>query len=328
MSFEAPSLLLGLLLVPVAALGYWLVQRRPSPYAVRYPNLAVLASVAASRPTWRRHLPAALLLAAIAVLLVAFARPTITMSTASERATVVLVVDVSGSMRARDVRPSRLSAAKAAMKGFLDQVPDQLRIGLVSFSDDPQVIVAPTVNREQLQQGIDYLDPGFGTAIGDAIARSVELAQTATAEGGEGSVARDGNGQAVASVLLLSDGAQTRGVLSPVQGAEKARDAGIPIYTVALGTDGGTIVVGPPGQKQVVPVPPDRETLAAVAEATGGETFDAESADVLRAVYEGLGSRVGREDRPREVTYAFLAAGALLLTGAIGLAALGAPRLP
>lgn len=333
MSFEAPALLLSLLVVPVAAVGYWLLQRRPPRFAVRYTNLEVLAGVASRRRAWRRHVPAALVLASIAALCVAFARPTVTVKTPNERASVVLVVDTSGSMRATDVKPTRLAAAKRAMRLFLERAPDSLRVGVVSFSDEAQVVVSPTVDRAQLSQGIDVLGPGFGTAIGDALARAVELARTATGGSGDGGATsppavKDAKGRSLASILLLSDGAQTRGLLSPGQGAERAQAAGIPVFTVALGTDGGTILAGPPGQEQVIPVPPDRETLAAIAEYTGAESFDAQSADALEKVYAGLGSRVGRQDKPREVTAVFVAAGALLLAGAAGLALLGAPRLP
>jgi len=329
-SFESPLLLVAIAVVPLAALGYWWLQRRPSHYAVRFSNLAVLATVAGSRSSWRRHIPAALLLAALATLLVGFARPTVMRAVPSERAAVVLVVDVSGSMRAKDVQPSRLAAAKRAMERFVDRVPKELRVGLVSFSDEPQVLVPPTADRALLDQGIELLGPGFGTALGDAIARSVELAQSSTGEAGGDprTPARDSDGRALASVLLLSDGAQTRGILSPGQAAERAIEAGVPIYTIALGTDAGTIEVGPPGQRQVVPVPPDRETLAAVADVTGGETYDAESADALREVYDDLGSRIGRTSAPREVTSAFVAAGALLLAGAAAAAVVAAPRLP
>jgi Ca-activated chloride channel family protein len=333
MSFEAPALLLTLLVVPVAAVGYWLLQRRPPRFAVRYTNLEVLAGVASRRRAWRRHVPAALVLASVAALCVAFARPTVTVKAPNERASVVLVVDTSGSMRATDVKPTRLAAAKRAMLSFLERAPDSLRVGVVAFSDEPQVVVSPTVDRAQLSEGIDVLGPGFGTAIGDALARAVELARTATGQSGDGGgtpppAIKDKEGRSLASILLLSDGAQTRGLLSPGQGAERAQAAGIPVFTVALGTDSGTILAGPAGQEQVIPVPPDRETLAAIAEYTGAESFDAQSADALERVYAGLGSRVGREDRPREVTAVFVAAGALLLAGAAGLALLGAPRLP
>lgn len=330
MSFEAPLLLLSLVLVPLAAVGYWAAVRRPSRYAVSFPNLGVLASVVDGGRRWRRHGTAVLALLALTALCVALARPTVTLAAPSERATVVLVVDVSGSMRATDVRPTRLAAAQTAIRGFLERVPEELRVALIAFSDDAQVVVAPTADREQLAQGVDLLSPGLGTAIGDGLARAVELARTATAEDGSTTTAptRDASGKALASVLFLSDGAQTRGVLTPGQAADQARAAGIPVYTIALGTDAGTILVGPPGQKQLVPVPPDRETLAAIAESTGGESFDVESADALEEAYAGLGSRVGREDAPREVTAAFVAAGALLLAGAAVAAAVGAPRLP
>jgi Ca-activated chloride channel family protein len=333
-SFEAPVFLAVLAVVPVVAVAYWLMQRRPPKFAVRYTNLEVLAGVAAQRRSWRRHLPAALVLLSLASLGVAFARPTVTVKKPNERASVVLVVDVSGSMRATDVRPTRLAAAKNAMRSFLKRAPQSLRVGVVSFSDEPQVVVSPTVDRKLLAQGIDVLGPGFGTAIGDALARAVDLARTATGETGEAKDAlatqpvRDAKGRSLASILLLSDGSQTRGLLSPGQGAERAQIAGIPVFTVALGTDAGTIVAGPPGQQQVIPVPPDRETLAAIAEYTGAESFDAESADQLEKVYAGLGSRVGREERPSEVTAMFVAAGALLLAGAAGISLLGAPRLP
>jgi Ca-activated chloride channel family protein len=330
MSFEAPALLLGLLLVPLAAVGYWLMQRRRAAYALRYSNLAVLSAVAGRRSSWKRHVPAALMLAALTALCVAFARPTVTVKTPDERASVVLVVDVSGSMRATDVKPSRLAAAKNAMRTFLDRAPDSLRVGVVAFSDEPQVVVSPTADREALTQGIELLGPGFGTAIGDALDRAVELARTATGEAGTSapSPVKDEKGRSLASILLLSDGAQTRGLLSPGQGAQRAQTAGIPVFTIALGTDGGTILAGPPGQEQLIPVPPDRETLGAIAEYTGAEAFDAQSADAVEKVYGGLGSRVGRQDRPREVTSAFVAAGAILLAGAVGAAVVTAPRLP
>lgn len=326
MSFEAPALLAALVLVPLVGIGYWLLQRRPSRYAVRYSNLEVLAAVAGRRRTWKRHVPAALLLLSLGALGIAFARPTVTVDAPDERASVVLVVDVSGSMRAQDVQPTRLAAAKQAMVSFLKNAPDSLRVGIVAFSNEPQVVVSPTLDRQQLTDGIDLLEPAFGTALGDALARSVELARTTTATTGQASTApvKDAEGKALASILLLSDGFQTRGLLSPGQGAERARAAGIPVFTIALGTEGGTIV----DREQVIPVPPDRETLAAIAEYTGGQSFDAETAGALKDVYQGLGSRVGRREKPREVTSAFVAAGALLLVGAVGAAMVVAPRLP
>ena len=138
MSFEAPELLLTLLVVPLAAVGYWLLQRRPPRYAVRYTNLEVLAGVAGRRRAWRRHVPAALMLAALAALGVSLARPTVTVKAPNERASVVLVVDTSGSMRASDVKPTRLAAAKHAMHSFIEHAPSSLRVGIVSFAVEGQ----------------------------------------------------------------------------------------------------------------------------------------------------------------------------------------------
>jgi len=328
-SFESPALLIGLLLVPLALIGYLALERRSSRYGVRFTNLDVLASVVEERRPWGRHLAAALLLAAVAALLIALARPTVTVAAPQERATVVLLVDVSGSMRAEDVAPTRLEAARAAMDSFLDKVPKEIRVAVVAFSDGPEVVVPPTGDRNLARAGIDLLAPGFGTALGDGLARAAELAAGVGEEGGPvGKAPVDADGKSLAAVLLLSDGKQTRGELTPDEGAARAKEARVPVYAIALGTDTGTIEVFRFGQTQTVSVPPDRETLRQVAAETGGEYFDAPDAERLTAVYQRLGSRVGRADEQREVSVAFVAAGALLALGAIGIATLRAPRLP
>lgn len=328
MSFESPALLIALLFVPLALFGYLALERRSSRYGVRFTNLDVLASVVEDRRPWGRHLPAALLLAAVAALLVALARPTVTVAAPQERATVVLLVDVSGSMRAEDVAPTRLEAARAAMQTFLDKVPKEIRVAVVAFSDGPEVVVPPTADRNLARAGIDLLAPGFGTALGDGLARAAELAAGVGEEGALGKAPIDADGKSLAAVLLLSDGKQTRGELTPAEGAERAKEARVPVYAIALGTDTGTIEVFRFGQTQTVNVPPDRATLHDVAEATGGEYFDAPDAERLTSVYERLGSRVGRANERREVSVAFVAVGALLAAGAIGIATVRAPRLP
>ncbi len=328
MSFEAPFALL-LLLVPVLGLAvYWWYQRRPDRYAVRYSNLAVLAAAAGSRSAWRRHVPAALLALALASLCVAFARPTMSFAAVKKGATVILVVDVSGSMRAEDVEPSRIEAAKKAMRRFVDDSPSSLRVGIVSFTDDAQVVVPPTTDHELLQSGIDTLQPGFGTALGDGIGRAVEVAQTPLEGAQQPPPALDDQDRPLAAIIILSDGAQTRGILSPDDAAARAVSARIPLYTVTLGTDGGEIEVYRFGELQRIPVPPDRETLARIAEATGGQAYDARDADRLNDVYDTLGSTVGREDEERQVTVAFVAGGALLLLVAGAFAGAWRPRLP
>jgi Ca-activated chloride channel homolog len=327
-SFESPALLIGLLLVPLALLGYLALERRSSRYGVRFTNLDVLASVVEERRPWGRHLPAVVLLAAVAALLIALARPTVTVAAAQERATVVLLVDVSGSMRAEDVAPTRLEAARRAMHSFLDKVPKEIRVAVVAFSDGPEVVVPPTADRNLARAGIDLLAPGFGTAIGDGLARAVELAAGVGEDGALGKAPVDSEGKSLAAVLLLSDGKQTRGELTPEEGAERAKQARVPVYSIVLGTDTGTIEVFRFGQTQTVSVPPDRETLKQIAATTGGEYFDAPDAERAKAVYDRLGSRVGRADEEREVSVAFVAAGALLALGAIGIATVRAPRLP
>lgn len=345
MSFQSP-LLLALLAVPALALaGYVLAQRRPARHGIRYPNLLVLAEVAGRAPRWRRHLPAGLVLAALVALVVALARPVSAETVAERGATVVLVADTSGSMRAMDVKPSRIDAARAAMLRFLDRVPRGLRVGVVAFSAEPVVITPPTTNRDLARQGIELLTPGFRTAIGDALARAVELARSTTQDAG-------GGGLPTAAIVLLSDGAQTSGLLSPDEGAQQAREAQVRVNTVALGTPDGFVDsrsfgrgggfgpdpgggLGPGGGGlgrgdlgRRIPVPPDAETLARIAAETGGTAFTAQNAGRLNSIYERLGSSVTRVDRRRELTFALVAAGAVLLLGAGALAAALAPRLP
>lgn len=326
MTFGSP-LLLAFLLVPVVVLaGYVWVQRRPPRYVVTYPNVSVLAQVAGRRRPWRRHLIAALLLVSLASLCVGLARPRLTVSAASERATIVLVIDVSVSMNATDVQPTRFGAAREAISRFVNDVPRPIRVALVAFSDDAVVITPPTVDRAQLQEGIAVLTPGFGTAIGDAIARGVEVARAATGEVAGDEV--EGDAPVASAIVLLSDGAQTRGVLSPEDGAQLARRAGMPVHTIALGTLDGIVTVNRDGEEFTVPVPPDRETLAQIAETTGGQTFEVTDAKRLRTVYASLGSSLGRLREVREVTVAFVGFGAALLAAATGLAGLWSPRLP
>jgi len=184
-----------------------------------------------------------------------------------------------------------------------------------------------------VKAGIASLTPGFGTAIGDAVARGVELVQQSTGENippaGE---SVDGapldRGAPLGAVVLLSDGSQTRGLLEPDDGARLAQRAGVPVFTIALGTLEGTVTISRGGDEITVPVPPDRETLARIAETTGASTFEATDADGLGAVYDRLGRVVARTERPQEVTAAFVAVAAALLAAAIGLAGLWAPRLP
>ena len=330
MSFGAPYLLVVLAIVPVAAFMAVWFDRRRSRYAVAFTNLELLASVASTRrPPWR-WLPLALFLLALASASTAVARPRATVSKPADQATDVLLVDVSGSMRAADVKPSRLGAAQSAMQKFVARVPKQVKVGLVSFSSNANEIVIPTTDRAILGEGIDLLSPEAGTAIGDGLALAVQVATSSI-----GAAPRSKSGKRPAVIVLLSDGAQTRGTLAPLQGADRARDAGIRVFTVALGTDHGTLGFGPfggfgfgGGNGRRFPVKPDPATLAAIARETGGKTYRAESAQKVNDVYKELGSSVASRHVSREVSSWFAGAAALLLLGSLGAARLTGERLP
>jgi Ca-activated chloride channel family protein len=340
-TFERPLLLLTLLVVPLAVALYVLAERRRMRYAIRFTNLDVLAGVVGDRYR-RRFVPLALFLLALAALCIGMARPQHTTLVPRDRATVILVIDVSRSMEAKDVKPSRIGAATAAIRTFLDRVPDRLQVGLIAFAGDPAVAAPPTTNHDLVRKSLDTIEwfPSFGgTAIGDALAAAVKLGQQAVSgESGNlaSAIAAAPNTQTrgLVSILFLSDGAQTRGELEPLQGAERARVAGIPVYTVALGTPNGALNfgggfpgAGPFGGRRV-PVPPDPATLKAIADRTGGEFFAAQSEKSLQAAYKKLGSRLGRKPGQSEITYGFLAAAALLLVAAGLLSSLWSPRLP
>ncbi len=327
MSFDRPLALLALALLPAIVVGFVLMRRRRTRYAVRFTNLEVLRGVTPRLSSRREAAVGGLLLAVLALLCVALARPHVNRVSPVENATVVLVVDTSRSMLAGDITPSRLEAAKAAARTFLDRVPDRLRVGLVTFAGEPTVAAVPTHDRALLHASVDAINPfqsgGGGTAIGDALARSVELARESFRERGGTEAPSTGTISGV-TILFLSDGRQFRGILPPEAGAALAKRAGIPVYTVALGTDDPSEQAGVFGFAQT----PDRETLRAIAKTTGGEYFAARSAGALSAAYDNLGSRLGRAKQRTEVTFLVVAVAALALTGAVLLSRLWAPALP
>jgi Ca-activated chloride channel homolog len=336
-TFERPWLLLALLAVPLLAWLYVLGQRRRARYAVNFTNIAVLREAARSR-AWRRWVPAVLFLLAVSALTAGVARPHVRGLVPQERATVVLVLDVSRSMEARDVRPNRIGAAKQAIRLFLDRAPERLRVGLVAFAGLPQVVTSPTRDREQVNVSLDHLGEYAtfgGTAIGDALQMAVEVGQETLRRDAVARADPAAEGKLV-SILFLSDGAQHQGVLQPLEGAALAKEAGMRVYTVALGTPNGTVPGFDSGQfggggffePERIPVPPDPVTLRAIADETGGEFTDARTAEALTTAYEELGSNLGRTKEDKEVTYAFLLAAAGLLLGAGVLSSAWAARLP
>ncbi len=307
-----------LLLVVVLALGvtYVVFQRRRSKYAVRFTNLALLESVAPNRPGWRRHIAAAVQLLALAALVLAFAQPVHDIKVPRERATVMLALDVSLSMEATDVKPDRIETAKAAATAFLDDVPAQFNVGLVTFAGTAKIRVAPTTDREQVVNAIAAAQLADGTAIGDAIDASLDAL---------GDVPPAPDGAAVpAAIVLLSDGTTTMG--TPNNSAtQRAIEEGVPISTIAFGTPNGTVTL-PSGQRVNVPV--DAPSLEKIATDSGGNFYEASTQNQLTDVYSKIGSSIGYDEAQSSLTQWFVAASFLTLALASGLALAWSNRLP
>jgi Ca-activated chloride channel family protein len=288
------------LFVLVAALVVWYVVtglRRPR-YAVRFSNLELLDKVAPRRPGWRRHVPAAFVVVALSSLVVAVAQPMGQVKVPKEQATVVLALDTSLSMGATDVEPNRLAAAQAGAKRFLQSLPPDVNVALVSFAGASQVLVPPTTDRDQVKAAIDGLELTQSTAIGDAVDLSRKVLED-----------RDVAGQAGA-VVLLSDGGTTIGVSSE-EAAARAKEAGVVVSTIAYGTPEGTVTIdaNKDGTVEDVPVPVNKEELAKLAEVTGGQAYTAETDKDLASVFERLGSKLGYTTERREVSAWFVAVG-------------------
>jgi Ca-activated chloride channel family protein len=325
MSFREPAVLLGLALLPLAAAAYAVMQRRRRADAARFANPALMPNISTGRPGWRRHLPPLLLLLALGVLVLALARPQRTVAAPQRQATVMMVTDISGSMRANDVKPDRLSAAVAAGHALADKLPDQLRLGLVSFSDYAEQTVPPTTEREPVNQALDRLVADGGTAMGDALRRGIESVRTPVPN-------RDGSGsrRLPAVIVLLSDGKNTSGNTRPLDVARQAKALHIPIYAIALGTPSGEIELTDPfsGLTQRIAVPPDPQTLHEVARITGGRFFETAKAADLKSIYANLGTKLSSKQEKREVTVAFAGGGLALLLVGSGLSLAWFGRLP
>jgi Ca-activated chloride channel family protein len=312
LSFGAPLVLLALLVVPALAAGYVGLQRDRGRAAAAFASPALAASVAPRRPRWRRHVPLLAFLTAIAILIIAAAEPQRTVAVPVEHAQIMLLTDVSGSMLATDVKPNRLVAARRAAKRFIDRVPKQVNVGVEAFNQTPRVLANPTTDRDALSLALGRLSSSGGTATGEAIQTATRVLRQAPSLNGK---------KPPSAMVLLSDGASTKGV-DPIAAAQAAAKLKIPVYTVTLGTATGTITVprseaDPSAGTIVKPVPPDDASLHRIAQASGGKSFSAESADDLSAVYERLGSQLGTKKEPRQITAGFAGAGlALLALGA------------
>jgi Ca-activated chloride channel family protein len=303
MSFASPLALLCLALLPLAVIAHVAAQRRRRRYPVRFTALSTLALVATQEPRWRRQVPFALLAAAALALVLSLARPERTVQVPIERATVVLVTDVSRSMSATDVSPTRLEAARRAALSFLDRVPAELRVGLVAFSDGAQTLRAPTVDRRSVSLALETLQPQFGTATGAGLQTALDDLKL----GQDNSAKRP-----PAAIVLLSDGAATDRTAA-YDVATQAKRLRVPIFTVALGTDEGTITLN----GQITRVPPDPQALERIAALSGGDAFTASDSDELTGVYDKLGSQLGTQPEKREITVIFAGAALLLLAGSM-----------
>jgi len=318
MSFAQPLFLLALLLVPLGLVAYMAHERNRRAAAAAFAAPAVVASVVPRTPGWRRHVPLAAYALALAILVVALAKPQRTVAVPVERASIMLTIDYSGSMQSTDVPPSRLQAARDAANDFLESVPAAVRVGLVAFNQSARLVESPTTDRDAVRNAVVSLEPSGGTATGEALALSL------------GALARQteaGDVRPPSAIILLSDGTSVRG-RPPQELAQRAKDLKIPIYTVTLGTPTGTIQVPRDnGTTRTVPVPPDPSESRDVAEISGGRAYTADTASNLSDVYEALGSRIGYRDEKREITAAFSGGALALLAGGALLSLLWFRRL-
>ncbi len=309
MSFQSPLALIGLVLVPVLVGLYILRERRRESYATRFTAASLLPNLVAAAPGWRRHLPVALFLVALAAMIAGVARPHASVSVQREEATVLIAID-----------SSRLAAAQSAAQAFVDGMPKKFRVGVIGFAGRAYVAVPPTEDRELVHSALKALKPGEGTALGDAVALGTRLARAERTSDGR---------IPPTAMLVISDGAQMSGRTTPQVAATQAKSAHIPVYTVVVGTPDGVVNVPVAGGYQAqLRVPPSPETLRTVASMTAGQFFTAPDATRLRQIYEKLGSRLGHRRQKREITDLFAGGSAAFLVFGGALSALWFRRVP
>ena len=302
MTFQAPWWLLGLLAVLALVGFYVLLQLRRARYAARFTNVALLGSLVPRRAGWRRHVAFGLVSLGLAVLVLSLAAPSRDVRVPRERATVVMAVDVSLSMRATDIQPTRFAAMQQAAKEFVKVQPTRINQGLVSFAGTASTLVTPTTDRDQVRAAIDNLKLAEATAIGDAVFTSL----TAIANF-QSTLQSNGEELPPARIVLLSDGYSTVG-REATQAIDAANAAQVPISTIAFGTDYGTLDLN----GETVPVPVDRSTLKQIADDTGGSYSEAATAQQLEKVYADLGSQIGYTTEPHDISPWFVRTGVFL----------------
>jgi Ca-activated chloride channel family protein len=345
MNFLWPEFLWLLLALPVLVLLYVWLLRRKKKMALRYASLSIIKDAMGPGQTVRRHIPPALFLLAMAAMLLAAARPVAVVTLPSNQQTIILAMDVSGSMRATDVQPNRLVAAQNAAKAFIGELPRHVKVGIVAFAGSAQVAQLPTVNREDLVTAIDRFQLQRATATGNAIVISlatlfpdagIELSSLQGGRDRQRGFAIDGEKKekkeftpvapgsyTSAAIIMLTDGQRTTGV-DPLEAAKLAADRGVRVYTVGIGTvDGETI--GFEGWSMRVRL--DEETLKAIANKTSAEYYYAGTANDLKKVYETLSSRLTVEKKETEVSALLAMAAAVLALLSAGLSLLWFNRI-
>jgi Ca-activated chloride channel homolog len=317
MRFLAPGYLWLLVAAAALAAAYVVMQLRRKTFVARFSNTELLGSVAPRRPGWRRHLTFALLLIALLVLSLGVAKPATAVRVPRDNATVILAIDVSLSMEATDVLPSRIAAAKDAGRHFVGLLPKRINLGLVAFGGTANLLVPPSLDRHAVKVAISRLHLETSTAIGEAIFTSLQAIQVFTR-----SNTSPGSKPAPARIVLLSDGTNTVG--RPVSLAVRAaRRAHVQISTIAFGTPDGTVTI----DGHVQPVPADTQTLSAIAHQTGGSFHTAASVEQLRSVYADIGSQIGYTTQQRDISWRFLLGGLVSLFAAGAAALLWSGRL-
>ena len=320
MSFQSPLWLVALLAVPVVLAAYVVLERRRARYGARFASPALLPNVVGRGPGRLRHLPLAVFLAGLVAMVLGVARPHATVSVPREEATVMLAMDISRSMKAADVKPSRLRAAEKAAEAFVQKVPRKFRIGIVSFASAARLALPPTSDRTLVHTALQDLVPGQGTAIGDAVELSVRTALRQRTSDGK---------VPPTAVLMISDGARDGGRTAPATAARHAKALHIPIYTIVLGTQNGVVHQALTGGFRVdIKVPPSPQTLQQISRVSGGQSFSVADDSRLRDVYTRLGSLLGHRNEDREITDVFAGGAALLLLVGGGMSMFWFRRLP
>jgi Ca-activated chloride channel homolog len=313
--FLEPWWLLAIIPVLAIAAAYIWRQVRKRQFAIRFTNVELLRHLVPKGIGARRHLAAGAFLACLAVLAMGLARPSVDAKEPLERATVMLAIDVSLSMQATDVPPTRIEAAKQAARDFVKQLPASYNLGLLTFAKTANVKVSPTKDRAPVLSEIDVLQLAEATATGEAVFSGLDAIRSVPTDGA--------NGLPPARIVLLSDGYRTYG-RSIEDAAAAALAANIPVSTIAFGTDEGVVRIN--GQTQRVPV--DRLSLQKLAETTKGHFYEAASVEELKKVYQDMGSSIGYRTKPREITQWYVGAALVLALAAGALSLLWTSRLP